>query len=152
MDADVRVACIDIGASSGRATKHVAHGVLDPKCCEVQAPERALDRGYGDPDATLRDKPVGPPKRAGGIVDVRLVPIVALSDSPQDAAGDTAFEIDPAAQAVRSREPNATVDPRHVGRAEGRQFRRESGFEAARAGGEKVLCWTHGPLRQRASA
>ena len=79
MDTYIGVARVYVRSRSGRRTKHIADRILDLQRGEIQALQRASDRGDIDADAARGAEPVRPWQCARGLVDVLLTAVIGVA-------------------------------------------------------------------------
>ena len=82
-------------------------------------------------------------------VELVLVPIAPVPDLPEDAAGETRFQIHAIGEVERPGEGDAALGRGDEFAAQQRQLRSERGLETARAGREEALA--HRSSRRRVS-
>lgn len=108
---DVRSFRIDAGSSPPRGDELVAHGVFDPEGEKIQTGKGAAARADFYFNRLRGRKPVWPGERMGCAIDVILRFIGAVSEFPEDTAGDVTLEIDPVHRRPGGGETDAAVGP-----------------------------------------
>ena len=141
---DIRALCIDAGSSVSGGDELIADCVFDPEGEKVQAGEGTTARADLDFDGLRWCKPFGPGERIGCTVDILFGAIGAVTDFPEDTAGDVRLQIHP----IHGRPGGCKTDTAFcLGRrrdAEAMEFCFEHAFEPARAGcKEPSFCAIH---------
>ncbi len=138
MDAHVRFHGVHAGPFAAVRAEAVAHGILDQQRDELQAFQRAADRGGIHAYGMGHIEPALPLQLECCLVDILLGAVLRFLDAPQDAAGDAALQIGPVTQRPVAGETHAAFGTAHILPAHLVQIGQQDSFQAARAGGEKI--------------
>jgi hypothetical protein len=137
VDAHIGRGAIDVRAPAAGIAEAVADGVLDAKRGEVEALQRAPDRGEVHAQAALDPEQRGPVHLARRRVDAGLIGILELAHPPKHARSEARLQVGAIAGFPGAGEPDASCRRRDRVRAQRRQLRGEQRLEAARARREK---------------
>jgi hypothetical protein len=135
----IRVDRVDAGARACLFAHAVADGVLHAQGDEVDAPERRAHGRGVDAQRAARRKPALPRQTAGQLENVIFLAVAAVTDAPQHAGGDAAFQIDHIDQLPAAFEGDAAGHDLDVVCVELHQFLGQHCLEPARAGREELL-------------
>ena len=139
LDGDIGLPRVHTGTAARKPADLIAHRVFDLEGDEIETLERAPDGRDVDPYGVLRLKPFVPRQRVSGAVNIVLVAVAARCHLPQNPARHAAFQIGPVTQGKVTAELDSTPYGMNVFRFQLLQLFCQELFQAAGAGGKKLL-------------
>ena len=93
MDANIRLAGVDARPAIAFLTETIADRILDTQGDEVEALQRAFDRGDINAQRLRRQEPARPVDAQCQLVDVVFLAVATCGDAAEDARGDARMQV-----------------------------------------------------------